>query len=157
MQLISFMGFIPSSPLKKLILWNPSTRQCNHIPCPSFVGYQKCMYSFFYDLDSDDYKIVRIFTFLGTDRTEIDIFTLKTNKWRTVEETHSNVIGYWFATYFNRNLHWLAFKYGEDERSSMVVFQSQRGEVPRDGIAKSTCCLWFEGFRRAPLHEWFTY
>ncbi|RVX11672.1 hypothetical protein CK203_015778 [Vitis vinifera] len=49
--------FYSLSPLKKLILWNPSTRQCNHIPCLSFVGYQNCMYSFFYDLDSDDYKI----------------------------------------------------------------------------------------------------
>ena len=84
------------------------------------------MYSFFYDLDSDDYKIVRIFTFLGMDRIGINIFTLKTNKWRTVEETYSSVIGYWSATYFNRNLHWLAFKYGEDEHSSMVAFSSQK-------------------------------
>ncbi|KAJ9701334.1 hypothetical protein PVL29_006608 [Vitis rotundifolia] len=106
-----FYGFYSLKPPQKLILWNPSTRQCNHIPCPSFVGYQNCMYSFFYDPDSDDYKI-----------NGIDIFTLKTNEWRTVEETHSSVIRYWSATYFNGNLHWLAFRYGEDERSSMVAF-----------------------------------
>ena len=80
------------------------------------------MYNFFYDLDSDDYKIVRIFTFFGTNRTKIAIFTLKTNKLRTVEETHSSVIGYWSTTYFNGNLYWLAFKYGEEECSSMVAF-----------------------------------
>lgn len=120
-----YYGFYSLKPPQKLILWNPSTRQCNHIPCPSFVGYQNCMYSFFYDPGSDDYKIVRIFTFLGKAKTGIDIFTLKTNKWRRVEETHSSVIGYWSATYFNGNLHWLAFSYGgygEDERSSMVAF-----------------------------------
>ncbi|KAL6312736.1 hypothetical protein AAG906_015167 [Vitis piasezkii] len=114
LALISFMGFIPSSPLKKLILWNPSTRQCNHIPCPSFVGYQKCMYSFFYDLDSDDYKIVRIFTFLGTDRTGIDIFTLKTNKWRTVEETYSSM----------NIVQWLLFRL--EMRISEMELPSQR-------------------------------
>ncbi|RVW47864.1 hypothetical protein CK203_092896 [Vitis vinifera] len=51
------VGFYSLSPLKKLILWNPSTRQCNHIHALVFFGYQNCMYNFFYDLDSDDYKI----------------------------------------------------------------------------------------------------
>ena len=39
----------------------------------------------------------------------------------------------------------------------MVAFQSQRGEAPGDGIAKSMCCLWFEGFKRTSLCGWFTY
>ena len=95
-------------PLQELILWNPCTGQFNHIPSPVFVSYKSYWFCFFYDSDADDYKIVRILTLQTMDRTRVDVFSLKSNKWRTAVETHASVIASGSAIHFNGNIHWLA-------------------------------------------------
>ena len=114
-----FYRFPSPEASPELILWNPSTRQHNHLPCPNFVPYTDFSLCFFYDEDDEDYKIVRILTVEGMVRTQIDVFTLKTNKWRRIEETHASVIaggGAGSPAYFNGNIHWVASKHYDHDK-----------------------------------------
>ena len=121
-----FYRFPPPQASPELILWNPSTRQHHHLPCPDFVPYWGFLLCFFYDSNDEDYKIVRILTVKGMVRTRIDVFTLKTNNWRRIEETHASVIargGSGSPAYFNGNIHWVASKhYDNDNHKSIVAF-----------------------------------
>ena len=116
----------PPQASPELILWNPSTRQHNHLPFPNFVPYRDFSLCFFYDSDDEDYKIVRILTVKGMVRTQIDVFTLQTNKWRRIDETHASVIAGGRSgspAYFNGNIHWVASKhYQQCKHKSIVAF-----------------------------------
>lgn len=125
-----FYGFHIHQPPHELVLWNPSTRQSNHLPFPSFVNYSSCLYGFGYDSYSDDYKIVRVFSLSATHRTGIDVFSLKTNNWRRVQATHSSVIEYELATFFKGSVHWLARRpNGAGKRCVIVAFSFREEKV----------------------------
>ena len=121
-----FCRFPPPQASPELILWNPSTRQHNHLPCPNFVPNKGFLLCFFYDFEDEDYKIVGILTVKGMVRTRIDVFALKSNNWRRIEETHASVIAQWdsgMPAYFNGNIHWVASNhYLHNKHKSIVAF-----------------------------------
>ena len=114
-------------PSRELMLWNPSTRQRNHIPNPSFGGHVNYLFCFLYDSDADDYKIVRILYLQAIKTTLVDVFSLKSNEWRTIEETHASLIMSGPAMYFNGNIHWIAHSY-EHKRGLVIAAFSIREE-----------------------------
>ena len=104
-------------------LWNPSTRQFNPLPKPTFLENSDILYGFTYDYSSDDYKIVRVVsTSRDVIKTEIDVFDLKTNEWRRVEETHYSRPAWDVGTFLNGAFYWLAWRLSEGhEGFSRVV------------------------------------
>ncbi|XP_050372341.1 F-box/kelch-repeat protein At3g23880-like [Argentina anserina] len=93
-----------------MIIYNPSTRLVREVPNPeeTVVG-KDYFYGFGYDSRNDDCKIVRATSSSreGNFVTQFDIFTLRTNAWRTKTKTlpfyfMSSVVG----TLLNGALHW---------------------------------------------------
>ncbi|KAL6226061.1 hypothetical protein ACLB2K_000026 [Fragaria x ananassa] len=93
-----------------MIIYNPSTRHVQEVPCPeeTVVG-KDYFYGFGYDSRNDDCKIVRATSSSrdGNFVTQLDIFTLKTNAWRTKTKAlpfyfMSSLVG----TLLNGALHW---------------------------------------------------
>lgn len=70
---------------KKLILWNPSTRECREIAYPNSTKYRldTGIYGLGYDSVNDDYKLGVVFFTDGHHPSYvIYLFSLKTNRWK---------------------------------------------------------------------------
>ncbi|CAM8915175.1 unnamed protein product [Rhodiola kirilowii] len=68
-----------------IIIWNPHTRQHRVVPTPEGFRYNHCRPDHFrlgYDPSISDYKIV----YLKRDGRAIQVFSLKSNTWRTVND-----------------------------------------------------------------------
>ncbi|KAK9288405.1 hypothetical protein L1049_016861 [Liquidambar formosana] len=80
-----------------------------------------------YDSSIDDYKVVRLIHFTHSRRfirTRGDVFTLKTNAWRRIDEIHPSAFMFKkTGTFQNGSLHWLVDRRnGEDKFKSIVSF-----------------------------------
>ena len=63
---------------------------------------------FGYDSSSDDYKVIVVYTFRYiSEETVVDVFSLKSNKWKSIEETHHTTVVTRDATVLRGALHWL--------------------------------------------------
>ncbi|XP_069148648.1 F-box protein CPR1-like [Solanum lycopersicum] len=69
-----------------IVMWNPSTRESRRIPSPIYNN-RGSMYSFCYFHYIDDYKIFRL---RCGDNKEIDIFSTKSNMWKSIGMFPSN-------------------------------------------------------------------
>lgn len=100
-------------------VWNPSTRHFNPLPNPSLLQDSEVLYGFTYDYSNDDYKILRLVfphrDTVKTDfdfafKTEIDIFELKTNRWRRVGETRFTRPAWTEGSFYNGAFYWVAWR-----------------------------------------------
>eukprot|EP00261_Vitis_vinifera_P034182 XP_019075425.1 PREDICTED: F-box/kelch-repeat protein At3g06240-like [Vitis vinifera] len=83
----------------KIVLWNPSTRQCNQLPPnPNVLDFLGC-HGFGYDSFADDYKIFVVSMLDPNTETVVDVFSLKSNKWKRIQEKTSH----------QGALHWVAY------------------------------------------------
>ena len=99
----------------KIVIWNPSTRQHHQlppIPNPNMLEFLTCC-GFGYDSSSDDYKVIVVYTFRYiSEETVVDVFSLKSNKWKNIKEIHHTTVhhttlGTRDATVLRGALHWL--------------------------------------------------
>ena len=82
----------------KIVLWNPSTRQCNQLPPnPNVLDFVGC-HGFGYDSFADDYKIFVVSMLDPNIETVVDVFSLKSNKWKRIQEKHHTRVAYMCAT-----------------------------------------------------------
>ncbi|XP_059292159.1 F-box protein CPR1-like, partial [Lycium ferocissimum] len=104
-----------SNTVNDLALWNPSTGKYKKLPVLSVVvrenGY--VTFGFGYDVANDDYKVVRIMQFLGTEKgsffsSDVKVYSLKSNSWNGVEE-FPYLLRYKEepGKYLNGALHWI--------------------------------------------------
>ncbi|KAL6344426.1 hypothetical protein AAG906_039682 [Vitis piasezkii] len=78
----------------KIVLWNPSTRQCNQLPPnPNVLDFLGC-HGFGYDSFADDYKIFVVSMLDPNIETVVDVFSLKSNKWKRIQEKHHTRVAY---------------------------------------------------------------
>lgn len=98
-----------------VILWNPSTRDAKVLPEPSGGPSNSFHFELGYDFSTDDYKVVGI---RSSDKSTIEIFSLKTNSWRTIQLTLPSLGGQGF--FLNGALHWLS--QGELGKNVIVSF-----------------------------------
>ena len=74
----------------KIVLWNPSIRQCNQLPPnPNVLDFVGC-HGFGYDSFADDYKIFVVSMLDPNTETVVDVFSLKSNKWKRIQEKTSH-------------------------------------------------------------------
>ncbi|WMV59806.1 hypothetical protein MTR67_053191 [Solanum verrucosum] len=68
---------------KIIMLWNPATRESRRIPSP--VWSKTCgLYNFCYFPHIEGYKIFRLGLGIDIDYMNIDIFSTKSNKWKSI-------------------------------------------------------------------------
>ncbi|KAF8029762.1 hypothetical protein BT93_E2252 [Corymbia citriodora subsp. variegata] len=79
------------------------------------------LFGFGYSDTIDDYEVVRIIYFpdkyeryLGEIDPKVDVYSLGTNLWRTVEFNFRCELSHFARVYFNENLHWLSMAIDED-------------------------------------------
>ena len=80
----------------KIVIWNPSTRQHHQLPPnpnPNLLEFLTCC-GFGYDSSSYDYKVIVVYTFRYiNEETLVDVFSLKSNKWKNIKEIHHTTVG----------------------------------------------------------------
>ncbi|XP_048128052.1 F-box protein CPR1-like [Rhodamnia argentea] len=106
-----------------MYLWNLFTRKHKVVrgSCPEHQFFSKetahVVLGFCFDVRSNDYKIVRIIYFPDDNRryfggsTLVEIYSLSTDSWRSLECEVPSFSGYRRAVFLNGNLHWFAFKF----------------------------------------------
>ncbi|XP_034686702.1 F-box protein CPR1-like [Vitis riparia] len=100
---------------KTIVLWNPSTRQCNQLPPnPNVLDFLGC-YGFGYDSFADDYKIFVVSMLNPNIEIVVDVFSLKSNKWKRIQEKHHTRVAYMCATVLHGALHWPAISREEED------------------------------------------
>ncbi|XP_057455222.1 putative F-box protein At3g16210 [Lotus japonicus] len=95
---------------RDLLVWNPSTGAFKPIPYP----HSNSLYGFWYDASTDDYLVLFMKIPYAPDwKTDIDIFSLKTNSWDQIEGFK---FPYWITRarteaglLLNGALHWLVY------------------------------------------------
>ncbi|XP_060178710.1 F-box/kelch-repeat protein At3g23880-like isoform X2 [Lycium barbarum] len=107
-----FMG------LDDLFLWNPSIRKYKKLPscrlnqsrCYHEQALDGFNFGFAYDEFQDDYKVVGIFPISGKIRLcriEVQIYSLKSNSWRRIDDFQGRELLNAPAKCVNGKLHWL--------------------------------------------------
>ncbi|XP_060203017.1 F-box/kelch-repeat protein At3g23880-like [Lycium barbarum] len=104
-----------------LVLWNPSTRKFKQVANLMSTRMYKFpvsgKYGFGYDEVHDDYKVVSIF-FESKNRYIANIFSLKSDSWRTLDDFQGRVLYRSWGKLVNGKLHWLT---GDDAWGIMSI------------------------------------
>lgn len=129
----SLSGKFSTSPV---VLWNPSIQKDIVLPLPVIEPSTKCfVLGFGYDVQRDDYKVVRIRYRPGFIRKpmEAEIFSLRNKRWRTAKDVifrgYINDIGQ-SQVYLNGIVHWMAYqeKGNGDLENSILGFDCSDNE-----------------------------
>ncbi|XP_058202746.1 F-box/kelch-repeat protein At3g06240-like [Rhododendron vialii] len=111
-------------------LLNPSTRECKELPpfpfaLPRVRLYSANVYGVGYDSFTDDYKVV-IFSYFRTlssaerDTIIVAVYSLKTNAWRRIQDSHDYVLQKTSGGVFvNGRLHFVCWR---NESCVIVAF-----------------------------------
>ncbi|KAK7281178.1 hypothetical protein RIF29_08931 [Crotalaria pallida] len=109
---------------KKIVFWNPTTRDFKVIPpvsidCPLGVTVSVGIHGFGYDLVTDDYKLIQCFHFVRGWSPQDDgqfirnhlwqMYSLRSNSWRKIDCEISNRWSF-DGVYLNGVCHWWGFK-----------------------------------------------
>ncbi|XP_059313716.1 F-box/kelch-repeat protein At3g23880-like isoform X3 [Lycium ferocissimum] len=103
-----------------LYLWNPSIRKYKKLPSYTLnlnrrdceVRLDDFNFGFAYDEFQDDYKVVGIFPIYRRGRlcrVEVNIYSLKSNSWRRIDDFQGRELLYGPAKFVNDKLHWTAW------------------------------------------------
>lgn len=114
-----------------LFLWNPSVRKSKKLPHSGVKLKNGCyiIYGFGYDNLNDDYKVVGIFcVFCGGNvyETEVRVYSLESDSWRTIEDFKGGVPLDDSGKYANGKLHWVA-SHGFDSYHSWNIVSLDLG------------------------------
>ncbi|PIA31893.1 hypothetical protein AQUCO_04700033v1 [Aquilegia coerulea] len=113
-----------------MYICNPATRECIELPKfnPPQCSKQKFSSEFHsgFGLDtvSKDFKVVLILYLNNWPdvRTEVQVYTLSSNSWRTIGEAPVTSMFYFYSAYVDGSLHWLARDFARrDSLGKLVV------------------------------------
>ncbi|KAL9380553.1 hypothetical protein Peur_026210 [Populus x canadensis] len=94
-----------------VVLWNPSTRESKKLSGPSSSLHKDFWTGLGYDSSTDDYKMVIASSATASTRSDqimVEVFTLKTNTWRTVQGSLPGItLGSYYGEFWNGALLWL--------------------------------------------------
>uniref|UniRef100_A0A2N9HSX7 F-box domain-containing protein n=1 Tax=Fagus sylvatica TaxID=28930 RepID=A0A2N9HSX7_FAGSY len=112
-------------------LWNPCVRKFVKLPYPNLTykthGGVSASIGFGFDAKTNDYKVVRMVNLpnpnsnsknLRRDRPKVEVYTLSTGEWRMVTAALPpicTVLGLQQVAFVNGALHWLAFRWTDDD------------------------------------------
>ncbi|VFQ79229.1 unnamed protein product [Cuscuta campestris] len=128
-----------SAGLRKLLLWNPSTRTSRVFPDP--FGSSGCYvrFGFGYDDHAQDYKVVKICSSESSPNqyeNRVQIYSLKSDSWISIPGFSSGYINGKYGVFLNGGLHW----------------DLRRGESPSEILAVDLEQA--DRFRTIPIPGW---
>ncbi|KAG2667171.1 hypothetical protein I3760_15G099100 [Carya illinoinensis] len=108
-----FYGAPEPDRAREIVLWNPATRESKRLPfvprppgfCPSFIDF-----GFGIDLNSNDFKVVKIMYFDSPRHYQVEVYNLTTDSWRVIDASlNSAYFMKWphFPSYLNGFYYWL--------------------------------------------------
>ncbi|PWA63771.1 F-box associated interaction domain-containing protein [Artemisia annua] len=113
-----------------LIIYNPSTKELNTLPRPTDLIIQEGFvqkYAFGYDESTDDYKVVALsflrrtlFSLNDNSQKLVKIYSLKTGKWKSINDFHDVLTTPNNGLFLNGALHWVGSK-DRSVRSSRTI------------------------------------
>ncbi|KAI3936694.1 hypothetical protein MKX01_034123 [Papaver californicum] len=121
-----------------LILWNPSTNECKKLPDPptklkehrgGFVEY-----GFGYDYQIEDFKVVHIAQGFKKGWCEVQVFSLRSNSWRRLEDIQVDKLCYDYSRpdmcrlLVNGALYWKALTGGDLGTDKILRFDFEKEE-----------------------------
>ncbi|EEF44178.1 ubiquitin-protein ligase, putative [Ricinus communis] len=107
-----------------MFLWNPTTRQYKELPKPKGAVYRMFLHGIGYNFSTDDYGVVFAsrFTDDGNEETTVELYTLKNNTWRKIEDVDSTPEPSGRSGIFwNGGLYWLKVKGSDCEKVYIIV------------------------------------
>ncbi|OIS99214.1 PREDICTED: F-box/kelch-repeat protein At3g23880-like [Nicotiana attenuata] len=111
-----------------LLLWNPSTRESELLPCPEFPTEEFCTFGLGYDSTSDDYKILKI-----DPKARGEILSLKSGSWRKIDQHPTGVYPVLSCmdslAFVNGAFHWLGLSLN-DFAVSFSISNEVYGQIP---------------------------
>ncbi|XP_026420363.1 F-box/kelch-repeat protein At3g06240-like [Papaver somniferum] len=85
-----------------LILWNPTTNECKELPNPPSRLKERLgdfeEYGFGFDYQVEDFKVVRIALGFNKGWCEVQVFSLRSNSWRRLEDIQVDKLSNEFRT-----------------------------------------------------------
>jgi F-box interacting protein len=138
----------------QFFLWNPCVRKFLKLPYPNVTygthGEFNESIGFGFDAKTNDYKVVRMMTHTDIhgskkDRLEVEVYSLATGEWRMVTAALPpictlTVISHEQQSFVNGALHWLAFRWTDDNKYHYVVLVFDLGdEVFREILLPEIC------------------
>ncbi|XP_058198388.1 F-box/kelch-repeat protein At3g06240-like [Rhododendron vialii] len=116
-------------------LLNPTTRERKKLPtCPLSFSLEPYVYlhGFGHDSFTDDYKVVMLSYqyiksyskyYFDSDAniTHVAVYSLKTDAWRRIQDSHYHPLGNPSGVHFNERLHWLCRRTGGSDGSKVIV------------------------------------
>ncbi|KAK9160751.1 hypothetical protein Syun_007092 [Stephania yunnanensis] len=118
-------------------LWNPSTREHKKLPeIPvEFSGSNfSIVYGFGYDPITDDYKVVRVYSYDDDDdvrHSEVKVYLLSLNSWKVIPDIPYESY-YRAGRLLNGALHWVATRCNALDESSLIISFDIGDEVFRE-------------------------
>ncbi|XP_026429251.1 F-box/kelch-repeat protein At3g06240-like [Papaver somniferum] len=108
---------------KEYYIWNPATEVYKSIPMPREVKSLRRGYGFCYDYRTEDYKLVRVVVDWASKCSDVDVYTVSSNSWKTTQIIPYNIYyqGY-CGVLFCGALHWLMRTFGRDSTHVLVCF-----------------------------------
>ncbi|CAN4124464.1 unnamed protein product [Withania somnifera] len=101
------------SKIEELVLWNPTIRKCKKLPTFGANLRRDCSYylkyGFGYDESHDDYKVVVIQCIYddgGCYDTVVNIYSLRTDSWRTMDKFQGNFLVNSPGKFVDGKLYW---------------------------------------------------
>ncbi|KAI3852806.1 hypothetical protein MKX03_028640 [Papaver bracteatum] len=120
-----------------LILWNPTTKECKKLPDPpagtKAEGREYEEYALGYSAGIEDFKVVHLTQALEDGLCEVQVYTLKSNSWRRVDNVEIDDM-YWhgMSNAVRRPVggaaHWLAYVESSEEDQCIVRFEFETEE-----------------------------
>ncbi|CAK8542474.1 unnamed protein product [Lathyrus sativus] len=146
----SCRGFIFLHTHTDFYLWNPSTRVHTKIPASPVVFVSKSnihpytfLYGFAYDHKTDDYLIVLGSSYSPASSIDLEIFSLRANKWEQIEiGSHfpyiTRVIYGEVGLLLNNTIHWVVFNY-ETSRDVIIAFDIKERKMSEIALPCDVC------------------
>ncbi|XP_073125525.1 F-box protein CPR1-like [Henckelia pumila] len=128
---------------RPIFLWNPSVKNHLDLPKPTINPNGAHVFVLGFGADGHDYKVVRVVyckkddDFCYSVPPEVEIFSLKTGRWRKmmgVDVRVQIVELMWYQVFLNGVVHWIAYRFLPDNssRNSILTFdfgQETFGEI----------------------------
>ncbi|KAI3838803.1 hypothetical protein MKW92_037123, partial [Papaver armeniacum] len=95
-------GLVLLKRVNVLMLWNPLTNECKKLPNPStrfkdyLMGFEE--YGISYDHQIEDFKVVCLTQDFLDNRCEVQVYTLRSNSWRRLEDIQFRMYNYMRVT-----------------------------------------------------------
>ncbi|KAK9078977.1 hypothetical protein SSX86_000646 [Deinandra increscens subsp. villosa] len=156
-------GLVCISPhFNEIVVINPLTREVKKIPNPQIPETNSLCWGFGYDSINDDYKIV-LGLRKGENRTCFQMFSLRSNVWKVLEE-----VNYVFISapgiLYKGMLHWVAYDILSKEKDAIFSFHltdQKFREIPHPekyplcfGKLRASMCLGIMEDCLCIFHHW---